>query len=182
VNAVFSRAAYAALIVMTLGACGTSQPRLADPVSTRSAEWTSFLTQASQEAAEGRYATADKLLADFTVRFAATPEAAESMYWRAIYKLDPGNASSAPRDAVVLLDGYLASGAATHRTEAQTLKRVATALDTRPVAASIVAPKVEMVKIEDKSRDDEIQRLKDELAKANAELERIKRRLERSKP
>ena len=33
------------------------------------------------------------------------------------------------------------------------------------------------VKAEDKARDDEILRLKDELAKANAELERIKRRL-----
>ncbi|MEO8622693.1 MAG: hypothetical protein ABI625_16600 [bacterium] len=176
-NAMLSRAARAALIIGALAGCQASQPHLADPVSARSTEWTSFLAQASREAAEGRYATADKLLSDFTVRFAATPEAAESMYWRAIYKLDPSNATGAPHDAGVLLDGYLASGAAVHRSEAQTLKRVAAALDTHPAATSVIAPKVEMVKIDDRARDDEVQRLKDELAKSNAELERIKRRL-----
>src|ERR1043165_4782294 len=106
-----SRAAYTALIVGVLGGCRMSQPPAAEPIPARSMEWTSFLSQASHEAAEGRFATADKLLADFTVRFAATPEAAESMYWRAIYKLDPSNAGGSPHDAVVLLDGYLASGA-----------------------------------------------------------------------
>ncbi|MEP7002337.1 MAG: hypothetical protein ABI969_17745 [bacterium] len=181
-NAVLSRVARAAVIAGTLGGCRMSQPHLADPVSARSTEWTSSLARASDEAAEGRYATADKLLADFTVRFAATPEAAESMYWRALYKLDPSNASGASRDAVVLLDGYLASGAAAHRAEAQTLKRVAYALDTRPAAPSIVGPKVDMVKIDDKARDDEVQRLKDELAKAHADLERIKRRLAQPRP
>ena len=35
----------------------------------------------------------------------------------------------------------------------------------------------DVVKVDDRARDEEIQRLKDELAKANAELERIKRRL-----
>jgi hypothetical protein len=177
VSALLFRLARGAAVVVAVAGCSTGQNRLADPVAAGRTEWSTWLTQASQEAAAGHYAVADKLLADYTVRFPATSDAAEAMYWRALYKLDPSNASPAPRDAAVLLDGYLASGAAPHRAEAQTLRRLATALDARTAAAPAPAPKVEVVKVEDKARDEEIQRLKDELAKANAELDRIKRRL-----
>jgi hypothetical protein len=172
------RAARTATLVAALTACSTGQTRLGEPVPAGRTEWTSWQNQASQEAAAGHYAVADKVLTDYTIRFPASPEAAEAMYWRALYKLDPANVSAAPHDAAVLLDGYLASGTAAHRVEAQTLRRVASALDTRAVAAAALASvKVEVVKPEDKARDEEILRLKDELAKANAELERIKRRL-----
>jgi len=42
--------------------------------------------------------------------------------------------------------------------------------------------KAEPPKPDDKAKDEELQRVKDELAKANAELERIKRRLTQPKP
>jgi len=177
-SGVLRRTARNAVLVAALTACSTGQTRLEEPVPAERTEWTSWLLQASQEAVAGHYAFADKLLTEYTTRFPASPEAAEAMYWRALYKMDPASGIAAPRDAAVLLDGYLASGTAAHRTEAQTLRRVASALDARAVTAAAPAPvKVDVVKPDEKARDEEMQRLKDELAKANAELERIKRRL-----
>ena len=172
-----ARVARVALVVAVVTGCRTGQARLAEPVPAGRAEWTAWLAQATQEAAAGHFAVADKLLADYTVRFPASPEASDAMYWRGVYKLDPSNTTATAREAAVLFDGYLASGAAAHRTEAQTLRRIAGVLDTRAVAAPGPPPRVEIVKAEDKARDEEIQRLKDELAKTNAELDRIKRRL-----
>ena len=160
---------------LVMSACGTAQTRLADPIPAGRTEWTPVLLQASQEAGAGRYTGADKLLADFAVRYPASAEATEAMYWRALYRLDPSNAAGSSKDAAVLLDGYIASGANAHRTEVLTLRRVAAALEARPTAAA--PAKVEVLKPDDKARDEEIQRLKDELTKANAELDRIKRRL-----
>ena len=172
------RAVRYALVVAVLTACGsTGQTRLADPIPAGRTEWMPLLLQATQEAAAGRYAVADKLLADFSVRYPASTEAADAMYWRALYKLDPSNGASVPRDAAALLDGYLASGSASRRTEAQTLRRVATVLDARATATPASPTKLDVVKVEDKAKDEEILRLKEELGKANAELERIKRRL-----
>ena len=173
-----TRPARAALMAAMLAACSTGTARLADPVGAGRSEWGTWQAQAAQEAAASHFAVADKVLADYIVRFPASPEAAEAMYWRALYKLDPSNTSAAPHDAIVLLDGYLATGpAAAHRGEAQTLRRVAGVLEARGASAATPAPRVEVVKVEDKARDEEMQRLKDELAKANAELDRIKRRL-----
>ena len=85
-------------------------------------------------------------------------------------------------DAAVLLDGYLATGTTTHRLEAQTLRRIATALDAARSSATPIPAKTEIVKVDDKSRDEELARLREELSRANAELERIKRRLAQPKP
>ena len=170
------------VVVVTAGACSSGQQRLADPAPVRS-EGIAMILQASQEAGAGRYGVADKLLADYSARYSGSADAANAMYWRALYKLDPANQSAAPRDALVLLDGYLSTSAADHRTEAQTLRRVAAALEAHAAAATAAAqPKVEPPKVEDKAKDEELQRMRDELAKAHAELERIKRRLAQPKP
>ena len=162
------------LASISVCACGTTQTRLAEPMPAGRTEWTPLLLQAAQEAGAGRYGGADKILADFAVRYPASAEATEAMYWRALYKIDPSNLAGSPKDAGALLDGYLASGATGHRTEVQTLRRLATTLETR-VAAPVKV--MEVVKPDDKARDEEIQRLKDELTKATTELDRIKRRL-----
>ena len=170
-------------VALVVGACTTAQPRLAEPMApTAHSEWGPWLLQASQEATAGNYPVADKLLADYATKYPATPEAAEAMYWRALYKMDPSNSAAAPRDAAVLLDGYLASGTSTHRTEAQTLRRVASALEAQSHVVAPASTKTEVVKVEDKARDEELARLRDELSRANAELERIKRRLAQPKP
>lgn len=171
----FVRQLWSVMAAFAVTACGTAHSRFADPIPAGRTEWTPVLLQASQEAGAGRYAGADKLLTDFAVRFPASAEATEAMYWRAIYKLDPANASGGAREAAALLDGYIASGANGHRTEVQALRRVAAALEARVAAPAPV--KVEVVKPDDKAKDEEIARLKDELSKATSELDRIKRRL-----
>ena len=172
------------VVAAILTACTTVQPHLADPAPAPS-EGTTTILQAAQEASAGRYAVADKILSDYSARLPSSPEAADATYWRALYRLDPANVNAAPREAVVLLDGYLSSTMGTHRVEAQALRRIAAAIDARATAApamAITPPKTEVPKPEDKAKDEEMQRLKDELAKANAELERIKRRLAQPKP
>jgi hypothetical protein len=114
----------------------------------------------------------------------------ESLYWRALAALDTSSKSRSLETAIALLDGYLASAQRTeHRAEAlvlrqltrdaQELAKVQVALDqTKTAPASAAAP--QRAESDEKGRDEalrEIQRLKDELAKANAELERIRKRL-----
>ncbi|MDQ2665945.1 MAG: hypothetical protein M3Z05_08040 [Gemmatimonadota bacterium] len=173
---------FAAALGLALSACATTTPRLAEPSPTARADWTSWLLQASQEATAGNYAVADKLLTEYEARYPASPEAAEAMYWRALYKMDPSSPVAAPHDAAVLLDGYLASGITTHRTEAQTLRRVASSLDAQGRSVTPAPVKAEGVKVDDKAREEEMARLREELSRANAELERIKRRLAQPKP
>lgn len=152
--------------------------------------------EAEREVLAMRHGSADRLLAEFATRFAGSPEATETGFWRAVYMLDTANHASSPRDAVALLDSYLgASSAATlHRGAALSLRRAAAALE-RPMGAADATPSIPGSpavpggRVEtrsearaDERRDEEIQRLKEELAKANAELERIKRRLAQPNP
>ncbi|MES2178787.1 MAG: hypothetical protein V4550_13080 [Gemmatimonadota bacterium] len=166
-----------ALLCSSLSACRGAQTHFTESAPSPQAEFVTMLTQASDEAIAGRHAAADRLLADYTTRFPASADAVEAMYWRALYKVDPANQSASPREAIVLLDGYLMSSTAAHRSEAVTLKRLAAALDARVAPQPAGPVRVDPAPPGDKAKDDEIARLKDELAKANAELERIKRRL-----
>jgi hypothetical protein len=144
-------------------------------------EWSSTLTQARQEVLAMRFGVADHLLSDFADRHAGTMEALDASYYRALFKLDPANATGTVRDAEALLDTYLAvSGPLPMRADATTLRRIATTLEHGNAIATsspggTASPSAP-------ARDEETQRLRDELAKANAELERIKRRLAQPKP
>ena len=177
-------AGFFAMGCSSLRAANSARPM---PTGTEFAE-TVLLAEA--EVAAGRFGVADRMLADFAERRANTPEAAETALWRALFRLDPANLTAGPQDAVVLLDGYL-NGPVTvaHPSAATALRRVAVQLD-RPVstsasasenAAGASAVKAD-VKSDAKTRDEEISRLKEELSKANAELERIKRRLAQPNP
>ena len=165
------------LAIVIVTACGGGS-QYVQTTPAPAATFASVLTHAGDEATAGRYANADKALSDFAMQHPATGEAVETLYWRAIYHLDPVNNGGSPREGGALLDSYLAAPAAAHHAEAASLRRIASALESAKIAAA-TPPTV--VKVEpaaaDKTKDDEIARLKDELAKANAELDRIKRRL-----
>jgi outer membrane protein assembly factor BamD (BamD/ComL family) len=157
-------------------ACGGNSGVQTAPVP--QASFAATLSQASADASAGRFTAADKTLADFSLQHPASGEAVEAMYWRAIYQLDPANTAVSMRDATALLDSYIAAPGASRRAEAVALRRVLTALDATKATAAIPVPAKSVdAPATDKAKDDEIARLKDELAKANAELERIKRRL-----
>jgi hypothetical protein len=168
--------------LLTLSACGVlhSAATLPDPRD----EWTASLAQADREVLASRFGVADRVLADFAERYPNTNESYDALFWRALYKLDPTNATATPRDAAALLDTYLAASLAVpHRGAATTLRRIAGALDKSGTAAvASTANASTPTTATDKSRDEELARLKDELAKANAELERIKRRVATPKP
>ena len=148
---------------------------------TAASEWPAAYAQAQAEARESRLGGADRVLADFAQRFPDSPEAAEVPYWRAVFKLDPNNAV-ASREAIALLDGYLANTPnGLHRSEALVMRREAAALETRNAALATLAA-TPAPKSDDHAHEEELARLRDDLAKANAELARIKRRLARPKP
>jgi hypothetical protein len=146
-------------------------------------EWATTLAYADREVLATRFGVADKLLADFAERHAKTSEGYEATFWRALYKLDPTNGTATPHDAAVLLDAYLASSLTVpHRGAATTLRRVAGVLDKPPAVAAAGVPTAPASTASDKARDEELVKVKEELAKANAELERIKRRVATPKP
>jgi hypothetical protein len=178
------RTASTALVAAILFGGSACQPTRPDPtptpVPTAATEWPRIHAQATIDAREGRTPAADRALVAFAARFPASAEANEVPYWRAVIKLDPGNPAGS-HEALQLLDAYLAdSSFRAHRLEATTLRRLQAALEQR-TAALVAQAAMPTVRPEDKARDDEIAHLRDELAKANAELTRIKRRLTRPK-
>jgi hypothetical protein len=112
--------------------------------------------------------------------------APDSLYWRAVSHLDPSNKKGTLDSAIVYLDAYLAKPDRPHATEAAVLRSLArnsqqlARLDAALQQARANAdnrPRESDSKARDEESIKEIQRLKDELAKANEELERIKKRL-----
>jgi hypothetical protein len=154
-----------------------------------SKDWGETLADAEAAAAQRRYADADRMLADFASRFPGTEGAIESAYWRGLIALEPANRDGSPQVAAALFETYgKAPGALPHRLEADILRHIALKLQALSPTTSVGAnatssPTVAVASgttdhsSDLKARDTEIQRLKDELAKANDELERIKRRL-----
>jgi len=150
--------------------------------------WTAALASAQRAADEGRYVDADRELAVFARMNSGSPEAAESAYWRALYKLDPRNTAGTARDAVSLADTVLlAAGPTKRRSEAVVLRRTALLIDSLRREAD--APNTTVV-IRDTARDvarerayeEQIKVLQDSLAKTLAEVERIRRRITTPRP
>ena len=155
---------------------------------TASSEWPTTLALAQREATQARFDAADSALAVFARGHAGSQEALETAYWRALLKLDPMSRTDSLKPAMALLDAYLADERPRqHAFEAAILRRVATHLETLAARAMVAAavpqrevvstPKPEIKTVTDPAAEAEIKRLKDELAKANAELERIRKRL-----
>jgi len=176
--------AFASLLCLTIGACIPFPATRGNPDGL---SWPATLASAQQAAAGGRYRDADSVLAAYASRHAASPEARETEYWRALFKLDPTNRDGSLEAALAWLDRYIAAGAsAPHYDEAVTLRRLAGQISTlsRLASASTTTQTStpRPVVIEDKAKEEEVQRLRAELAKANEELERIKKRLTAPKP
>ena len=164
------------------GCLPVRRPTPEAPQPTAASEWPAAYAQAMSEARESRLGTAERALTDFAQRFPGSPEAAEVPYWRALLKLDPGN-PAALREAMTLLETYLnATPTGAHRTEAAALRRLGLTLEQRTAALAAIPPAATTPRPDDKARDEEVQQLRDELAKANAELDRIRRRLARPRP
>ena len=120
------------------------------------------------------------------------PAKSDSLYWKAVLHLDASNKNGTTDSALKYLDAYLARDTTQrHRLEALILRRLARdAMQLARVEAALQQAKssepartqTETTPKRDEEALKEIQRLKDELAKANEELERIRKRLASPKP
>ena len=142
----------AGAVALSLGATGCiHRPAFLRPAAER--DWPAAYLAAQTAADHGSYGDADKALADFAASHPGSPEAIESGYWRAVYKLDPANKDASTKEAIAGLDKYIATPGGAHRGEATTLRRIATqllsldrALTQKPDEAATAASRDEEVK------------------------------------
>jgi hypothetical protein len=174
----------AAVALLAVSACVTGRATSGGGAAGR--DFSEVLAQAEVAAGDHRYAEADRLLADFAASNPGTSGATECAYWRGVFALEPENRDGSPEVAAALFDMYYKSnGALPHRLEANILRHLAlrlqgqstTAVASAGAASAPATSASPAERVDLKAKDAEIQRLKDELAKANDELERIKRRL-----
>jgi hypothetical protein len=137
----------------------------------------SALAMADERVALGDYSGADRILADFALRAKGTDDGIEVAFWRALYMVDPSNRTSSTADGIRALDIYLnTDGSRRYRAQARVVKRIAqTILSLRSEQQG--PPRVIGRDTVFVTREAEIAALRDELARANAELERIRKRL-----
>lgn len=150
--------------------------------------WAQARAVAASQVGAGSYAAADRALADFAARYPRTPEALSATLRRAVYMADPANGEATARGATALLDSALAQPLdSAGRSDARALRRITMALQrvatlSAEGGANASSPDSSARSADEKANSDEIQRLRTELAKANAELERIKKRVSQPKP
>jgi hypothetical protein len=160
-------------IAFVVAACGA--PR-APATSAPAAEFATVIEASRQRVEAGDYPGADRILADYALRNQGTPEAREISFWRAMYIVDPANRTASVAQGIRALDIYLSSeGAIWYRPQAEVLRR--TALVLQSVRQAAVPKQVNGRDTVFISREEETAALRDQLAKVNAELERIKKRL-----
>lgn len=134
-----------------------------------------ILHRAQELADRGRFADADRVLADFATSRPGTPEGAEADFWRALLRADPANTDATVRDQLAAIDTYLNGGPEMPRyVEALILRRL---VETADSARSMITAVRAAAQARERAKEDESKRLADELEKALAELDRIRRRL-----
>lgn len=177
-------------LIVAISACASSAHRQRTAPSPER-DWPGTITAAQKAVAGGRYADAQQELAAFAQRHPGAPESRETLYWRALFSLDPANHNQDTDSAVKALDAYLLDGgSAPHREEAQVLRRIALSLDSlsrsgllivSSPADTVMKPFPAMIaRVQELQKEN--QKLKDQLDKTNAELDRIKKRLAAPKP
>ena len=173
--------------------------------------WPTTIATVYARVATNNFDGADSALAQFARQYPGTPAATETRYWHALLKADPANKSASLPAAMVALNAYLAdTRPREHVTEATTFRRVVAMLDSmnqlaasalaqvKDARATVATANAAAADANAAAKDaaanaaavavspataEEIKHLKDELAKANAELERIRKRLSQpSKP
>ncbi len=149
------------------------------------------LYYARQNVGAGNYWAADRLLEEFVRTHPDTREAKEINFWKAAYLVDPANDRGSLAGGIAALDAYLAADTTGwYRNEATLLRRTAmvahgvSSNTTVAAAPPSAAGTTDTVAVVNRSRDEEIvalreqlARTREELAKVSAELDRIKKRL-----
>ena len=165
----------AVFTAIALVAAACAKPPAA-PAPTPAAGFANAIEAARQKVDAGDYAVADRILSEYALRVQGTPEAREISFWRALYIVDPANRTASIAQGIRALDIYLASeGSLWYRPQAEVLRRAALVI--QAVRQAQVPKQVNGRDTVFISREEEVAALRDQLAKANAELDRIKKRL-----
>ena len=160
-------------IAIVVVACSRQSPAKA-PVPVDA--FATAVAAAERRVEAGDYSGADRILADFSLKAKGTEDAVEVAFFRALYMVDPNNRTASMAEGIRALDIYLhTSDAKRYRMEAIVLKR--TAQTVVSLRSAQPAPRIAGRDTVFVTREDEIAALRDQLAKANAELDRIKKRL-----
>jgi DNA repair ATPase RecN len=183
------KATAALLLVGVALACASSRSAAVGSLPSASRDWIDTFGSVQSAVIAKRFEDADKELTAFAERYPGTAEAREAVYWRAVYRLDPANPKSDPASSIADFKRYLTADSTNlpRRAEAGVLQRLAASLDSAHQARRAadngtplapIAPETTSVpSAREQELMREIQRLKDELDKDNAELDRIKKRL-----
>ena len=170
----FARLGVSVLAVAAGVACSGPKPAAA-PVPAQA--YAAVLKLAEERVDSGDHSGADRILSDFALKARGTEEATEIAFWRALYMVDPANKRTSIPEGIRALDIYLATpGTRWYRAQAQVLRRTAQSVQALRSAAQ-AQPRIVGRDTVFVSREEEIASLRDQLARANAELERIRRRL-----
>ncbi|MBC7789292.1 MAG: hypothetical protein H7Z74_05065 [Anaerolineae bacterium] len=156
-------------------------------------DWIKAFTEAQAAAEDRKFDEADAVLADFIKRRKGTAEAREATYWRAVFLLDPKNRAAKSREAALYLEEYLAEPPPpANAIQARALRAMTSTVDSLDLAVRTAQQQQTREPLEpsrpapDTAREHElekeIERLKEQLDKANAELDRIKKRLTAPRP
>lgn len=166
----------AALCALASAGCTKAAAPPAGKAPEPASAYVAALALAEKRVAAGDYAGADRILSDVALKSQGMQEGAEVAFWRALYMVDPQNRSASMAEGLRALDLYLGDDRVKwYRAEAQVLKRTGQAVQSLRSSQQntrIVGRDTVFV-----TREDEIAALRDQLARANAELERIKKRL-----
>jgi hypothetical protein len=169
------------------GACVSPTPRVREQRPAAQRNWPAALSAAQRAADEGRYVDADRELVLFSKLHAGTPEAQESVFWRALYKLDPRNGVGGTTEVVTLVDTLLlARGTQPRRAEAVVVRRTALLLDSLRREAderdTVIVRDTGRAVARERELEEQIKTLQDSLNATIAELERIRKRLAAPRP
>lgn len=160
---------------MTIAACSSGAPAGRPPAPAKA--YAEVLAAAEERVKDGDHAGADRILSDFALRSPGTDEATEISFWRALYMVDPANKRTSIPEGIRALDIYLSTpGTRWYRTQAEVLRRTAQSVQALRNSAQ-AQPRVVGRDTVFISREEEIASLRDQLARANAELDRIRKRL-----
>jgi len=173
--------------LLVLASCHHRRPAAAPPVADTVAvpapppepPWTRTAAAAQAAVDSGQFSTADSILAAFEHVHPDSPDATESAFWRAMLRADPHNPAFEPTEARRAIDAYLAAPNSRRRTEAGVMLRLLDLSDSLRAAQSAQRSAAEA---RDRAREEEVQKLRDDLQRTQAELDRIKRRLGSPKP
>jgi hypothetical protein len=176
-----------AVVLLVLGSCRQHRQAAPPPVVEQvvvpslpaESPWVGTLAAAQAAADSGQFATADSILTAFEHSAPDSPDVSESAFWRAMLRADPRNPAFAPADARAALDAYLATPNPRRRTEATVMLRMLALSDS---IRSLHTAQRSAAEARDRTREEEIQKLRDDLQRTQAELDRIKRRLGSPKP